>query len=230
MKRSQINAAILAAKEVLEEHRFHLPPPAYWTPDRWRKAGPEWERVKANGLGWDITDFGQDEFDALGAVIFTLRNGNYAQPEEGTPYAEKIIVLKPGQRLPLHFHWRKTEDIINRGGGILVIELYRALLDDSVDEEAPVTVYCDAVQRNVSPGESFELHPGESITLPPRIYHRFWASEMGGTLVGGEVSTVNDDKTDNCFAEPVSRFADIEEDEAPVHLLCNEYPGQEAGQ
>ena len=51
------------------------------------------------------------------------------------------------------------------------------------------------------------------ITLPGR----------DGKLIAGEVSSVNDDKTDNYFAEPVSRFADIEEDEAPLHPLCNEY-------
>ena len=40
----------------------------------------------------------------------------------------------------------------------------------------------------------------------------------------GEVSAVNDDKTDNCFAEKMGRFPKIEEDEPALHLLCNEYP------
>ena len=39
----------------------------------------------------------------------------------------------------------------------------------------------------------------------------------------GEVSTVNDDVTDNVFAEPIGRFATIEEDEAPLHLLVSDY-------
>ena len=39
----------------------------------------------------------------------------------------------------------------------------------------------------------------------------------------GEVSTVNDDLTDNVFAEPIARFSDIEEDEPPVHLLVSDY-------
>ena len=39
----------------------------------------------------------------------------------------------------------------------------------------------------------------------------------------GEVSTVNDDLTDNVFAEPLGRFADIEEDEPPLHLLVSDY-------
>lgn len=34
---------------------------------------------------------------------------------------------------------------------------------------------------------------------------------------------VNDDNTDNYFAEPTARFADIEEDEPVLYPLCNEY-------
>jgi hypothetical protein len=163
-------------------------------------------------LGWDITDFGSGHFDEFGAVLFTLRNGNYQQPHLGTPYAEKVIILKPGQRLPLHFRWSKTEDIINRGGGVLTLELYNSLPDDAIDSTSPVQVYCDGRQRAVGAGEIFDLGPGQSITLTPRLFHRFWAKKEGGILICGEVSTVNDDHTDNFFAEPVSRFADIEED------------------
>ena len=39
----------------------------------------------------------------------------------------------------------------------------------------------------------------------------------------GEVSTVNDDLTDNIFDEPIGRFADIDEDEEPLHLLVSDY-------
>ena len=35
---------------------------------------------------------------------------------------------------------------------------------------------------------------------------------------------VNDDNTDNRFLNPMGRFPKIEEDEAPLYLLCNEYP------
>ena len=44
-----------------------------------------------------------------------------------------------------------------------------------------------------------------------------------GDCIIGEVSKVNDDHTDNFFLDPIARFADIEEDEPPIHLLCNEY-------
>ena len=223
MKRSEINKAVRTARDVLKKHHFHLPPFADYSPGQWRKTGEEWDRIRLNGLGWDVSDFGGDHFPVFGTVQFTLRNGNYKQIEQGTPYAEKVIILLPGQRLPLHFHYSKTEDIINRGGGIMVMELYNAMPDETVDRESEVHVYCDAVERIVSPGEFLELHPGESITLTPRMFHRFWASEKGGTLICGEVSSVNDDMTDNWFAEPVKRFAAIEEDEPAVYLLCNEY-------
>jgi D-lyxose ketol-isomerase len=39
----------------------------------------------------------------------------------------------------------------------------------------------------------------------------------------GEVSTVNDDLTDNLFRDAIGRFSDIEEDEAPLHLLVSDY-------
>lgn len=223
MKRSVINNAIDTAMDVLNKHSFHLPPFAYWTPDKWHKIGQNSERIVLNGLGWDVSDYGAGDFENFGTVFFTIRNGNSKQPELGTPYAEKIMVLQPGQRLPLHFHWTKTEDIINRGGGILVMELYNAKEDDSLDTDSPVEFYCDGCKRSIDAGEFFELMPGESITLTPRMYHRFWASRNGGILICGEVSSVNDDNTDNCFAEEVSRYTFVDEDEAPRYILCNEY-------
>lgn len=223
MKRSEINSAIIMAKEVLAKNSFHLPFFGHMRPEGWKNAGAEYRRIVENGLGWDVTDFGGNDFSTFGAVLFTLRNGNHLNPGNGTPYAEKLIILKPGQRLPLHFHYSKTEDIINRGGGILVMELYNSMEDDSVDRKNEVTVFCDGEERKVKAGEPFNIEPGGSITLTPKLYHRFWAGRNGGILVCGEVSSINDDVKDNCFAETVRRFAEIEEDEKPVHLLCNEY-------
>jgi len=37
------------------------------------------------------------------------------------------------------------------------------------------------------------------------------------------VSTVNDDLSDNIFEMPIGRFAEIEEDEPPLHLLVSDY-------
>lgn len=223
MKRSDINKNLVWAKELLERHQVKLPPFGHWTLEEWQEKSAETSVIRAVMLGWDITDFGNDDFEKFGAVLFTLRNGSLTDTAVGTPYAEKLIVMKDGQRLPLHHHASKTEDIINRAGGVLAIKLYNSQQDGSVDYDTPVQVYLDGILKTVLPGEEILVMPGESITLKPFMYHLFWAKEGCGDLVCGEVSSINDDKTDNYNAEPVSRFSTIVEDEAIVHPLCNEY-------
>ena len=67
------------------------------------------------------------------------------------------------------------------------------------------------------------MPPGESITFTKGIYHRFRGEEGHGTVMVGEVSMCNDDANDNRFYDEVGRFPAIEEDEAPLYYLCNEY-------
>lgn len=222
MKRSQINAAIEHAKQALQKHDIRLPDYAYWTPAQWQAAGPEYRRVTLNALGWAVTDFGQGDFDDVGITMFDVRNGTRTHPDEGTPYGEKIFVLKPGQRLPFHFHWNKSEDIINRCGGALMIQLYLANDDESMDETSSGVVYCDGVARPFSAGQIFEIPQGSSLTITPRLYHRFWAG--AGVLVGGEISTISVPKTDNRFGENARRFVPIDEDVAPTALMNIDYP------
>lgn len=222
MKRSTVNAILRSAEAFLTERRFHLPPFAYWTPEDWGAKGPDVRGIVDDHLGWDITDFGSGRFRECGLVLFTLRNG---KPENlktlrGKTYAEKIMVVDVDQVTPMHFHWTKTEDIINRGGGTLQIQLYNAAGDDTL-AATDVSVQVDASQRIVSAGSILTLHPGESITLPNRLYHQFWGAEE--RVLVGEVSLVNDDHADNRFLEPAGRFPAIEEDASPLHLLCNEY-------
>ena len=83
------------------------------------------------------------------------------------------------------------------------------------------TVYCDGIKRNFVAGEKLRLAPGESVTLMPGDWHAFWGD--GGDVLIGEVSTVNNDETDNIFCEPIGRFANIEEDVDPKHLLVSDY-------
>ncbi len=45
----------------------------------------------------------------------------------------------------------------------------------------------------------------------------------GGDCLVGEVSSVNDDKTDNRFQEERGRYSAIDEDAPILHYLCNEY-------
>jgi D-lyxose ketol-isomerase len=224
MKRSQINQAVDWAKVLLEENKIKLPPFGYWDFEEWKnKTNAEIETIKAVMLGWDITDFGQGNFDEFGAVLFTLRNGSIKNKGVGTPYAEKLIVLRDGQRLPLHYHASKTEDIINRSGGVMAIKVYQSTKDGSVDYESDVEVYLDGVKHCIKAGMELNILPGESITLKPYMYHLFWAKKGHGDLICGEVSSINDDNVDNYNAEKVSRFTQIEEDVEIVHPLCNEY-------
>jgi D-lyxose ketol-isomerase len=222
MKRSEVNAAITLAKAMFEEHRFRLPKWGYWAPAEWSKAGAAAREIKESMMGWDITDFGSGDFLKIGLVLFTVRNGNLKRPGNVKTYAEKIMLVQPYQVTPMHFHWAKTEDIINRGGGDLVIQLYNSLPDEELDRLSDIQVSIDGIIHTVQAGGTIRLTPGESITMTSGLYHTFWA-ENGNCMVG-EVSMVNDDTSDNRFYEPVGRFPKIEEDEAPLHLLGNEYP------
>lgn len=114
------------------------------------------------------------------------------------------------------------EDIINRGGGTLVVQLYqRDTQTDLLDERADIQVAVDGKYIKVNAGGIVKLQPGQSICLPPLLYHSFWAEK--GTVLAGEVSMANDDLTDNRFLQPLGRFSDIQEDELPIHLLCSDY-------
>lgn len=219
MKRSEINAIQKRAKEFLTKHKWTLPPWAYWGPQEWAKRGDEISEIKECMLGWDITDFGSGDFAKRGLFLFTLRNGNL-EGKSDKQYAEKIMIVEEMQETPFHFHRHKMEDIINRGGGVLKIELYASTPDEGLSDDV-FEVSIDGIKRQVKGGDVVTLKTGESICLEPFVYHRFW-SEEGTTLVG-EVSLVNDDNTDNRFYEEVGRFPAIVEDEAPLHLLVSDY-------
>ncbi len=225
MKRSQINAALREMESMINEYRVSLPPFCHFTPEQWREKGGEYDEVRENMLGWDITDYGMGRFDELGFSLITLRNGNRALPEKyPKTYAEKLLYIKEGQRSPMHFHWFKTEDIINRGGGNVLIQVYNSAPDESLDETGDVTLHLDGRELTVPAGTRVRLTPGESITISPLLYHDFTVEPGGGSVLLGEVSQCNDDNTDNRFYENLGRFPKIEEDEPPYRLLCSEYP------
>lgn len=223
MKRSEINAAIRGAKALFEEYKITLPPFTQWTPEDWKTKGDEVAEIRDNMLGWDITDFGGGDFAKMGLLLITLRNGNQKNSKKyPKPYAEKLMVVQENQVTPMHFHWVKMEDIINRGGGNLMIKLYNSTEDEEL-ADTDVVVSMDGVRYTYPAGSVIRLTPGQSITLTPGLYHRFWGEEGKGIVLVAEVSQCNDDAADNCFHDTVGRFPEIEEDEAPVHLLCNEY-------
>ena len=225
MKRSEINAALREMEGMLREYRIALPDFCAFTPAEWAAKGHEYDEVRDNRLGWDITDYGLGRFDEVGFSLITLRNGNHAQPERyPKSYAEKLLYLREGQYSPMHFHWSKMEDIINRGGGNVLIRVYNSLPDEELDRESAVTVHTDGCARVVPAGTQIRLTPGQSITITPYLYHDFEVEKGGGPVLLGEVSQSNDDEHDNRFHPPVGRFPRITEDEPPYRLLCSEYP------
>ncbi len=219
MKRSDINALIRQAETFYADMGFRLPKWAAWSPEQWKGYGDS--EVVRNQLGWDVTDYGEGDFARKGLLLFTIRNGNL-QAGDPKQYAEKIMITKENQVCPMHFHWTKREDIINRGGGDLVIELYASSADEGFSD-APLAVSVDGIVRTVPPGGKVVLSPGESITLEPGMYHCFYGATGKGDVLVGEVSSVNDDNTDNRFYESMPRFPEIEEDEAPYRLLVTDY-------
>jgi len=220
MKRSIINNYISEAQDFLAGKQFKLPPFAYWTADEWKSKGREYDEIRNNQLGWDLTDFGRGDYEKTGLLLFTIRNGNYNDPH-GKPYAEKILIVKPGQLTPYHFHKAKMEDIINRGNGTLNIQVYCSLDDKTLDMESDVPVSVDGRNYKVKAGTVVVLKTGESITLYQKIFHQFWSDDA--MLLIGEVSKVNDDHNDNFFNGEISRFPDIDEDEKPLRLLLGDY-------
>lgn len=223
MKRSEINKAIKDMENLLKNQKFNLPDFCNWTAEEWNEKGSEYDEIRENMLGWDVTDYGMGNFEELGLVLVTIRNGNLKNKKYAKPYAEKVLMVYEGQISPMHFHWNKMEDIINRGGGNIVFRLFNAGKDgEKLDTDVKVTQ--DGRSYFVTAGSEVVLKPGQSITLKPYDYHEFYIQPGTGDVLIGEVSMVNDDNNDNRFFEPLGRFPEIEEDEPVYRYLCNEYP------
>ncbi|MFC4778720.1 D-lyxose/D-mannose family sugar isomerase [Paenibacillus sp. GCM10023252] len=223
MKRSELNRIMKEATAFINTMNFKLPGFALWSPEVWSHKTSEYSEIKDHMLGWDITDFGGGDYWSKGLLMFTIRNGNIHSMSSPKTYAEKLLIVEEGQVTPLHFHWNKMEDIINRGGGNLLLQVYNSTEDEQL-AETPVELSLDGRRIVVEAGSMIRLTPGESITLNTRVYHKFWGEPGTGKIMLGEVSKVNDDRTDNRFYDQVGRFPLIEEDAEPLYLLCNEYP------
>ncbi|MEM9009775.1 MAG: D-lyxose/D-mannose family sugar isomerase [Pseudomonadota bacterium] len=223
MKRSAINRVIAEAQEFLAAHQMRLPPFAHWSPEEMQARRAEIGEILDGQLGWDVTDYGSDDFASVGLTLFTVRNGRVADLAAGGGgvYAEKLLISGEGQVAPMHRHHRKVEDIINRGGATLALELYPSTPDGGIDRAQGVRVMTDGIWRELGPGELLRLAPGESVTLTTDIWHAFWGED--GRALAGEVSTVNDDAADNVFEAGVPRFTEVEEDATPMRLLVSDY-------
>ena len=221
MKRSQIDRIIDDSLAFCQRMNFHLPPFATWNPEDWAAKGHEYDEIRDNMLGWDVIDFNLGRFEEIGCALFTIRNGNQQLNQYEKPYCEKLLIIGEDQITPYHFHFAKMEDIINRAGGDLMVQVYNADENGQL-ADTPVEVNTDGHVYTVDAGAVVRLTPGESITLPSYQYHKFWAE--GDTVLCGEVSMVNDDTLDNRFLEELARYPVLEEDQPARYLLCNEYP------
>ncbi|MEX2606600.1 MAG: D-lyxose/D-mannose family sugar isomerase [Kiritimatiellia bacterium] len=160
---------------------------------------------------WDITDFGLDDFEHFGLVLINLAE----EPE----YCEKLMYARKNQRTPAHTHRVKKEDIICRHGR-LCLRLWQGCPDDADSAEC-FELNVNGEPRSHTNGDVLTLEAGERVCLVPGVYHEFWAGE-DDTIIG-EVSTANDDATDNVFVRgDIGRFPGIEEDEAPGVRLISE--------
>lgn len=222
IKRSRVNEIMREADAFIRSFGYIMPPFAYWSPAEFKARKADAQMLIERNCGWDITDYGLGEYEKTGLFLFTVRNGDNRDLSRGMLYAEKAMISRKDQYSPMHRHNLKAEDIINRGGGTLVIELYGDT-DGKCDRSKGVEVFCDGVMRKLPPGGKLKLKPGESVTLMPNEHwHAFWGE--GSDVFIGEVSTVNDDNTDNVFDDPkIARFSGIEEDEEPLHLLVSDY-------
>ena len=104
MKRSRINQIISAGDEFITSFGYVMPPFANWSLNDWRKNQADSGEIFRARLGWDITDYGQGDFDNAGLFLFTVRNGDAADLNRGIGmlYAEKIMISKKDQLAPLH--------------------------------------------------------------------------------------------------------------------------------
>ena len=220
MKRSEINAIIRDAEALIAGHGFAVPPWASWSPQQWQAHPDQAAYCAQHQMGWDITDFGGGNFARKGLVLLCIRNGLPGDHHD-RPYAEKLLIVREGQETPFHFHKVKMEDIICRGGGNLVLEMMNTDAKGNV-LDTPVSVRIDAALETYRPRQKAVLQPGQSVSIPQALMHRFYGEAGHGTVLVGEVSKVNDDLKDNFFLDPIARFSTIEEDEPPYRPLWSE--------
>ena len=100
MKRSEINAALKEMEAMIGEYRFAIPPFCHFTPEEWKEKGHDYDEIRDNMLGWDITDYGLGDFNKVGFSLITIRNGNLAMRDKYTKCGKALIY----QRGPVFPH------------------------------------------------------------------------------------------------------------------------------
>lgn len=161
---------------------------------------------------WDITDFGLGAFDRCGLTLVNLAT----EPE----YCEKLMFAREGQSTPCHAHAMKKEDIICRAGE-LTLRLWPGKPDPGAAMPPAFVASINGEPADIRAAAAVVLKAGSRVTLLPGVWHMFVPT--GGDCIIGEVSTANDDLTDNFFLDPlIGRFPGIVEDEPAAVRLVSE--------
>ncbi len=236
LKRSVVNQNIRKVRNYMRERGIPLPPFADYSIEDWKNISEEEMEIIDNMLGWDVTDFGMGNFDEYGLVLFVLRNGNVKLAEKyPKTYCEKFFLLKAGQKIPSEYHWYRTEDIINRGTGVFEVTLYNAAKEDFEDHEAlgkgingiydtsDVEVVMDGKKLYIPAGGKLRVHPGQSITFTPGMYHQLVALPKYGDCLMFEVSTASDDSIDKRSSAEGKRYNGIEDDAEMEFVTSSDY-------
>ena len=228
MKRSGINKQIGEAINIIEKSGIVLPYHAHWSLGSWYQNRNLAEELRKRAIGWNITDFGSGNFSKTGVILYTPSNGIF-DPVTNKPidqtYAHRYFILRDGQEIMTEHHQTKIEDIIVFAGAQLKVEVHNVGPNEELDREKEVKIMRNGIWESYTPGTVITLVPGERIRFEPRHYHR--PCGHGGTVLIEEVSMVTDDLKESRHLpeEKPMAFAQIEEDEQPIYLLCTELPG-----
>lgn len=111
----------------------------------------------------------------------------------------------------------EEEDIINRGGGKMVMELLNQRNDGRVEEEKEVNVEKDGRIVKKKEGENMKIKKGERVKIMKGNWKDLWGE--GGDVMIGEVQNVNEDMKENILREKIGRLQDIEEKEKKLNMI-----------
>lgn len=80
------------------------------------------------------------------------------------------MFVREGQTTPIHFHWHKMEDIINRGGGDLCMNCGAPTYKEGMTDACSFQNDWDHHDRMRRRGAALAR---QSITFEPYMYHTF---------------------------------------------------------
>ena len=184
MKRSEINHFLDEGITFLKSRRYSLPPQAFWTLSEWNKNRDKATELAKRRIGWDLTDFGSGNYKRIGLLLYTLSNGIVGQNSEPVdqPFSNKLLIVGENQVTPLHHHRMKMEDIINLGGGNLLLKVFNVGESESIDKASPVKIFQNEIWEEHGAGRVMTLEPGERVKArPPSLSRILGSAREGGS-------------------------------------------------